>query len=333
MPEVNITMIGGMRCGKTSVLAAMHNNFETAMANFPINIATNDYSTLDVLEAKYREAKNFFRERNRKKRTFRPDQYPTKDMSVYSFNVGVNGKKGEIILNFIDYPGEYIKNPKKMDDIKGYMGASRILVIAIDTPYMMEEEQRFDDIHNSVTRVTELVKQSGFASAEKGPGLALFVPLKYERYKNEGRMGEVTAQVKKSYEKLINYLRSGDNEIITAITPIFTFGGAAFSRFKRDGEGEIELNDIGDAKEAIYYFPDMNVSEPKPEHCEQPLLWILSFILRQAARRKADRNWLQSILGGFWDAWFNMPSLDDYLRQFQRITSFIKTDGDGYYIF
>lgn len=333
MPEMNITMIGGKRCGKTSVLAAMHNNFEITMASFPISIATNDYGTLDVLEAKYREAKNFFRERNRKKRTFNPDQDPTNDLAKYSFNVGVNGKKGEIILNFIDYPGEYIKNPQKLDEIVGHMASSRILVIAIDTPYMMEEEQRYDDIHNSETRVTELVKQAGFAGQDKGPGLVLFVPLKCERYKNDGRMGEVTAQVKKSYEKLISYLQSSDNEIIMAITPIFTFGGAAFSRFNRDDDGEIELNDVGEAKQAIYYFPDMNVREPEPEHCEQPLLWILSFILRQAARSKADRNWLQSIFGGLWDSWLNMPSLDDYIKQFQNITRCIKTDGDGYYIF
>lgn len=334
MAEINVTMVGGRRTGKTSVLAAMQSCFEAVTAQSAIHIASNDYQTLDELEAKFREAEDFFRERNSKKRSFTPDANPSKDIAKYSFNVGTHGKNGDLILNFYDYPGEFITDPIHRDKVLEYMASSRILVITIDTPHMMEEEQRFDDIRNIEKRITEMIKRSEFASKDKGPGLVLFVPLKCERYLNDDRMGEVTAQVKNSYSALINYLQSGDNNIIIAITPIFTFGGAAFSRFKRDNEGEILINQRWhDPEEPIYYFPDMNKSHPEPKYCEQPLLYILWFVLNEAARRKANRGWLASIFGGLWDIMLSIPSLDDYLQQRNIIDRHVKTKDDGYYIY
>lgn len=333
MADINIMMIGGRRCGKTSVLASMQNCFETVMATSALNISTGDYATLDVLEEKFREAEDFFRERNKKKRTFCPDANPTTEIMQYSFNIGMNGKKGDIKLNFIDYPGEFITNSEKRELIQQYMSKSRILVIAIDTPHMMEEDQKFDDLHNIEKRITEMIKNSEFASTDKGPGMVLFVPLKCERYRNDNRMGEVTAQVKKSYSALMNYIQSSNNNMTMAIAPIITFGGAAFSRFERDEEGEIKINQrYRVPEEAIYYFPDMTKDHPEPMYCEQPLLYILFFVLNEAAKNKMQRNWLMSIIGDLWDKMFDIPSLEEYMTQLDSVSKHIKTRDDGFYV-
>lgn len=327
-------MLGGRRCGKTSVLAAMQSNFEDVMAKSDLNIMINDYTTLDVLEAKFREAEDFFRERNKKKRTFTPDISPTLDISTYSFRIGTKGKKGELILNFTDYPGEFISDPKQRDVILQHIADSRILVIAIDSPHMMEEDQKFDDIRNLEKRITEMIKLSEFADPNKGPGMVIFVPLKCERYKNDERMGEVSAQVKKSYDTLIKYLRNTNKDITIAITPIFTFGGAAFSRFERDEDGEIIINKTyKEPENAIYYFPDMTKDRPEPEYCDQPLLYILSFVITQVAVLKAQRGLLDTIWEGFKDWYYNFPSLDEYKDQLQNINRKVKVKDDGYYLY
>lgn len=334
MEPINVMMVGGRRCGKTSVLAAMQKCFDTVMSNSEINIGSNDFNTMDVLEEKFREAEDYFRERNQKKRTFVPDSNPSKDIATYSFNIGTRGKTGDIVLNFTDYPGEFIADAKTRETILSEFTKSRILVIAIDTPHMMEEEQRFDDRRNLENRVTEMIKKSGFADEKYGPGLVLFVPLKCERYYNDGRMGEVAAQVKQSYSSLINYLLTSNSKITMAITPIFTFGGAAFSRFERDEDGDIKIETQHYCPEiAIYNFPDPTVKKPQPKYCEQPLLYILSFVITQAAYFKANRSWFDSIWEGFKDWYYDFPTLDEYVAQLRIINSHLETDIDGYYIF
>ena len=334
MEPIKIMMVGGRRCGKTSVLAAMQNCFECVMADSEVNIGINDFNTMDVLEEKFREAEDYFRERSQKKRTFVPDSNPSQDISTYSFNIGTRGRNSDIILNFIDYPGEFISDPQQREKILSHISESRILVVAIDTPHMMEEDQKFDDRRNLEKRVTEMIKKSGFADEKYGPGLVLFVPLKSERYKNDGRMGEVSAQIKQSYASLINYLQTSNKRITIAITPIFTFGGAAFSRFERDENGEIRIDPQFKCPEkAIYNFPDPSKTRPEPQYCEQPLLFILSFVITQASYMKANRGWFDNIWEGFKEWYKNFPTLDEYIKQLRIINGKLKTDVDGFYLF
>lgn len=334
MEPINIMMVGGRRCGKTSVLAAMQKCFEEQLTNSGINIGINDYTTLDVLEEKFREAEDYFRERNMKKRSFVPDSNPSQDISNYTFSIGTRGRNGEIIINFIDYPGEFLFKPEQRDKIVQGFSQSRILVVAIDTPHMMEEEQRFDDRRNLEKRVTEMIKKSGFADEKYGPGLVLFVPLKCERYHNDNRMGEVAAQVKESYASLIRYLQSSNKQITIAITPIYTFGGAAFSRFERDENGDIKIDERHKCpSEAIYNFPDPSVKEPSPQYCEQPLLYILSFVITQMAYVKANRGWLDIIWEGFKDWYYEFPTLDEYVEKLRIINGKLEANADGYYLF
>ena len=91
MQPINIMMVGGRRCGKTSVLAAMQHCFESVMSDSVLNIGAEDFTTLDILEEKSREAEDYFRERNKKKITFSPDSNPSKEIAHYSFNIGLRG--------------------------------------------------------------------------------------------------------------------------------------------------------------------------------------------------------------------------------------------------
>ena len=79
--------------------------------------------------------------------------------------------------------------------------------------------------------------------------MILFVPLKCEAYKIEGRMPEVLEVVKESYNELITYFTTGKNkELCTiAITPVITMGGLRFLRFVMplDEDGNIVCDRSG----------------------------------------------------------------------------------------
>ena len=338
---VNVMMVGGRRCGKTSVLAAMQSCFEDQLNGTPLVIGPADWDMLDIIEDKQREMARYFLERG-SSRDFIPDQAPTEEILEYQFYVGLKDKKNRICVKFVDYPGEWLSHKDRRESLINYAEKSRILLIAIDTPHLMEQKGRFNDNRNLCRRVSEMVKNIGFADAEKGPGMVLLVPLKCERYYNRQQMGEVSARVQEAYKPLLQYLQqpgiNGPSSRITiAITPILTMGGAEFGRFQRDDDGNIMVDEKwGTPLHAIYHFPDMNKEAPEPQYCEQPLLYVLSHVFEQARRAKkklkTGNGLLDVVISLVQSNLLQWPSAEDYLKQAQLVNDNLKQDGDGYSI-
>lgn len=358
--KVNVMMIGGRRCGKTSVLAAMQDSFNKKVSGTPLRFDTADGTTVKVLGDKISEIQEYFTVKGHSP-TFVPDDTPTKDISTYSFNVGLKDSKtkSKIKINFIDLPGEWVVNHTHDDEIMDNMSKSRVLIIAIDTPHLMEENGRFNERRNHCYDIIEMVKRVGFADADKGAGLILLIPLKCERYYNDKRMEEVLIKVKEAYSDLIQYINQPGvdgkrSSCQVAVTPIRTMGGAAFEKFERDDNLEIKLDSgYKTPEEAIYYFPDMNKLKPEPADCEQPVLYVLDFTLRaaQSVKRHSKSN---SILVKIGDVirqtlshspkdllFLNIASYiveaiklwsgaEDYLLYAEEIAKMKKTEGDGY---
>ena len=359
--KVNVMMIGGRRCGKTSVLAAMQKSFNDDVAkSTSFQFATADGTTVKVLGDKISEIKEYFTVKGHSP-TFVPDDTPTKDISTYSFNVSLKDSKSKIKINFIDLPGEWVVNHTHDDEIMENMSKSRVLIIAIDTPHLMEENGRFNERRNHCYDIIEMVKRVGFADAEKGAGLILLIPLKCERYYNDKRMEEVLIKVRDAYSDLIQYINQPGvdgkrSSCQVAVTPIRTMGGAAFEKFERDENFEIKVDPSYKTPEkAIYYFPDMNKSEPEPADCEQPVLYVLDFTLRavQSVKKRSKLNNIFVKIGGMIahalshtlnDPFFsiiadslaeaveNWSGAEDYLPYAEEIAKMKKTEGDGYRI-
>lgn len=338
---VNVMMVGGRRCGKTSVLAAMQNCFASQLRNTSLVTGPAGPDVLDVIEAKNQEIDGYFKKRGRHK-DFTPDDNPTGGIREYPFYVGIKDRNNRICINFIDYPGEWLTDKEHWDELENRMKQSRILLIAIDTPHLMEEDGIYNDAKNRCMRITQMVKDIGFADNVKGEGMILFVPLKCERYYIDGRIDEVTAEVKKVYKPLMEYIykpgmdQSNSNAKITVgITPIQTMGSAEFSRFALDDNYDIKVN-RGVPACAIYQFIDQSKDGPEPKYCEQPLLYILAFVLDKARKVKEKRKkvrWpFRLVLDFFEDALLNWASAEDYQKQSAAIKDKIKQDGDGYAI-
>lgn len=346
---LNVMMIGGRRCGKTSVLASMQNCFEKQIKQSKLVIGPADFDILDIISSKQEEMNRYFKERGTR-RDFIPDDSPTDGIMGYPFYVGIRNKKSRICVSFIDYPGEMLKNKQDWETLKSIMEKSRILLVVIDTPHLMEEKGIYNDSKNLCRHVFEMIKDVGFADSQKGPGMVLFIPLKCERYYNNKKMNEVAAKVEEVYDLLIQHLKQpGEHEssskITVGITPILTMsgsgnpGGAEFSRFQRNDDGDIEVDSQwGTPVRAFYHFLDMSQNEetPNPRYCEQPLLYVLSYLFTQADQIKKSQKKKYGFLGGilnwFQNSLLDWPSASDYLEQGDEIRKKIKIEGDGYRI-
>lgn len=338
--HAQVMMVGGRRCGKTSVLAAMKENFDKAFENDGITTVYGNMATLQTLEDKREELREYFDASNR---AFVPDANPTAEKMTYQFLVGVQGKQGSIGIDIIDYPGEYLRDTQHADVLQKSMRQSQCIVIAIDTPHMLEEEGRFNERKNYSTRICEMLKmavinpQTGIPYDD--PKLFLFVPLKCEKYSRENRMDEVVQAVQKFYKPLLDVLKLQSDIYEVAVTPIFTLGRnvARFSHFERDlTTGDIIINEKSKTPaKAVYVF--LNDSKgPIPQYCEQPIAYLLAYLMQQAANIKKQRDQEKSPLGKIVtkinETFFNAIASTDLFEKRNAIRKKIKTEEDGYRI-
>ena len=226
-----------------------------------------------------------------------------------------------------------MRNQDYTKTIKALFASSNILIVAVDTPHLIEENGLFCDARNYVSAVNNLIKNNvKFEENGKSTGkkMVLFVPLKCEKYKHDGRMDEVNSKIKEVYKETFDYLGGENaNNCVLAITPIFTMGGIEFSQFEREGRNIKIKEEYGKkVPEKAFYRHWNDEKEPKFEFCEQPLLYILVFMLENARQKKENSN----IFAKIFDLFRNMPSAKDFLERKESLKEKIKRDGDGYQI-
>ena len=341
-------MFGGRRCGKTSVLAAMQSCFEKEFGRSNLTISAADDDTLFTIEEKNREIASYFHNQGRS-REFTPDSNPTLDVLEYKFNIGLKNKTGEnIVVNFIDYPGEWLADREKVKKITPLMSQSNIIIIAIDSPHLMEQTHstaeealgEFNDARNYCHRIGEWVKRHFSGESNLSAKMILFVPLKCEKYYHRNQMGTLNKKLKTAYATTLNFFENNRQAYEVAITPILTCGGAnkgvEFSRFARNDDGEIILDPrFHTPQKAIYIFTEKMI-EPKPLYCEQPMIYVLTYTLEMVRRIKQQRQSSEGIFGGIWrffqEAFFDLASADDFMRERQNIQKAMKKTDNGYEI-
>lgn len=322
--EVTIVMMGGRRCGKTSVLASMQKCFEEKFnGQSPLKITSADEYTLGAIEKKRGELVGYFN----KKLWFCPEVTPTEGILPYRFNVGLRDKPSRIRTTFVDFPGEWLGGNVDPDDwqrLKEDLKKSKIVLIAIDTPYLIEYEGSYNEMSNRCYRTCELLKECEFS--DSGSGLLLLVPLKCEKYAEENRMNEVFSSVKEAYKDLIQYVGGNEQrEYLAAITPILTLGGASFSHFDFEG-GEIKMNEQGIPDKAIFMFSGSEKYEPK--NCDMPLLFVLAYTLAMVRRAKERKKipGVGAVVDWFQESILNWPTADDYLKEYDSIVQTLRDE-------
>ncbi len=288
--KMQVCMMGARGVGKTSILTSMFNNLNEVNSTSELYLTTfkgeSEFDmTEDAILKKKDELQKMFSESGTSDVVTTAGIQASMEERDYNFQFGVKGKNVRIDLVVKDYPGEFIIS--ETEKVREFVDNSNAIIIAIDTPHLMEENGRYNEAKNTVSIVTKFIKDA-FSNLESDK-LVLFVPLKCEKYNKEGRMDEVTDAVIKAYSELIEFLGGAQlkTHVAAVVTPIFTVGEIIFRGFKTDENGEIittemvwpngECEKIPMSPEYIYSKKN---AEYKPMYCEQPLCYLLSFITK-----------------------------------------------------
>lgn len=352
--KFNVLMFGSRRAGKSSILASMIQSFEKLESSTENKIKLTALpDTAELLENKRNQLQDIFNMKNRDALCWTIDVGATDVSYDYAFRMTVEGSENSYEICFKDIPGEWITT--KEGWIKDELAQSQIILIAIDTPHMVEEDGEHSDAFNIIENIDRLLQH--IRSEKDVPRLILFVPIKCEKYYHENRMDEVDEAIKTQYADLLTAFATGKKAQLytVAITPILSLGGVVFRDFARREDGTVDVIEQFDncnpslylrPKAAYYklYAPD---PEFKPQFCEQPVLYLLNFIMKQVTIlvKKAEKKSLLRrggdvalalatlYLGGLpallllWKKIFS----DKVFRQSAlKTVEHIKTTGDGY---
>lgn len=318
---MKVCMLGARGVGKTSVITSMYNNHKDAVNGTELSLIADD-DTRCILDSKREELKKIFSGIHKEGDFVRESGIPgDASESVFTFTYGMNSEKICMDLEIRDYPGEYLRSEPEL--VADFIKEASAVIIAIDTPCMMEAGGRYHSAKNRFDLVSEFLMHYLGNEDEK---LILFVPLKCEKYYREGKIDEVTARVQKEYRGLVDYLRDKDNlhgfkkKICCAITPIQTLGNVAFDSFAVDEKtGQIKEITVSDGKklpaETRYRYTANNAAY-EPVNCVQPLYYLLAFVSKQyeeGRKEQKSKGWINRLV----DALRLIPNVENFLLEIQ----------------
>ena len=187
--KMSVCMLGARGVGKTSIITSLYNSQKEAVRGSNLFLVAEG-DTAMLLDDKKIQLKQIFDGFHAagdvmKESGIAGDSAET----LFAFTYGMNTEHINIDLEIKDYPGEYLKREPEL--VANYIEEANAVMIAIDTPCMMEENGRYNDGRNHPQLVIDFLKQNLSNKEEK---LILFVPLKCEKYYKEGRIDEVTEQ-------------------------------------------------------------------------------------------------------------------------------------------
>jgi hypothetical protein len=296
LQSIQIAMLGPRAVGKTSLLTAMYQEFQSNLSSAALKLSV-DTETSAILQERLIELKNLIRGGSGIAQTSGEVGLDGLRKRSFNFRLGKAGQAPSMELRFKDYPGGFMSSHASQEErsfVQHLVFHSVATVIPIDAAALMEANGQFHEWSNRPMEVTEYVK-TGFENLDS-PRLVILAPTKCERYMQELDGPEkLLERVREEYADLLGFLASDSlrSKVAVAITPVQTVGDLAIARV--DSENGLPK----------FTFRPLPRGKYAPKDCEQPLRYLLSFLLRMHIEQRSWKafDFLRSLL-----------KLDEHLR-------------------
>lgn len=279
LQELNIIMVAPRGVGKTSLLAAIHEEFDKTFESAGLTTWTSDSKTLDAIAECKRLLRNMDYRIQKLVEPTPPQLDPWEDEG-FVFEVG-SGSKKFMRIRFTDPSGEYFKptaTPDQKEYVKQQLNQCDAVIIPIDATALMEKKigrtksteiGPWHEPKNDPARITKLLKDA-YESLTK-PRLVVLAPLKCESYmKTDKDANDLLDHIKIGYRELLDFFKEDElyHKVAVVVTPVQTIGHIAFSYAETiDGYTRFFYNKV--PLDAPY----------APKDGDQPLRYVLRFLL------------------------------------------------------
>lgn len=317
VPTIKATMLGPRAVGKTSIMASIFSDSRKEVAGTKLCFIPQE-SCANVLNLKKAKLQDIIIKR--KEFADRPNTGAIEASSTvtsFDFDMGLKDRAKSINISIKDFPGEYLDS--KPEEVSEFIDESHIVMIAIDTPYLIEDHGKYNEEKNEVYQVVSFFMNHSKSLTNK---LVLLIPLKCERYFHDGVIDEVTDRVQDVYSTLIDFCKA--NNIACAVTPIQTLGGVEFDRFIDNSSSVSALSKL-----SSYRFYGA-APEYMPMFCVQPLYYLLTYVANYYEWSKGQPKGFFDKLKGSLTSF--LKDDDEFLHEIKKLSSKMKVDDFGYRI-
>ena len=304
VPVIKATMMGPRAVGKTSVMASIFSETRDSVAGSRLYFRPAEECAAE-LQGKRLKLMQIFGQTG----AIAASNVET----TFNFEMGFVGRKKTVDIEIKDFPGEFLtSHPSKVSE---FIAESHIVIIAIDTPYLMEEDGLYNEEKNNVKQVSNFLTHHAESVRDK---LILFVPLKSERYFHDNRIDEVKLAVEQAYAGLIDFCKTSN--IACVVAPIQTLGGVEFDSFVENQRGGI-------SKLSKFRFCS-NESKYLPLFCVQPMYYLLTYVANFYAWNLAHpKNIWERMKSSLVSA---LKNNDEFFFEIKKMSKDIMVDKMGY---
>lgn len=304
--DIKVCMLGARGVGKTSVLTSIFydGNSSDGLYGTKIRLGAPPGTNADLTK-NHEKLQDVFKDRQNIAAIG-----ASSGVSEFRFELGMLNNDAKINLLITDYPGEKVVADK--DYVADRVKESQVVLVAIDTPYLIEEDGIHDEEKNQTSIIKKFLLDNVGNLQEK---IVLFVPLKCEKYLDmktskamrNDRSEELADKVENMYKDVIDKLKENQT-VAVAITPIITMGGVIFDQFETNSEG---------GTGAKYKFYDGETADGvkakyTPLFCSQPIFYLLSFVTRQYKLQRKS-------VGLFGKFLQNFENVEDFFEEMVKI--------------
>lgn len=265
---VNAAMLGSVGVGKTSLLASMYERFSHVIGPVDLDIrADPDTSrSMNSTIATLKELPTAVR--------VTAGVPGTGKVRHYRFDIGARGRAAAFTLRFTDFPGAYMlpEHYADREKVQEALVSSDVLLVAIDTPAMIEHSGRFHDIINTPLTVLDEVKRLLVESAE--PRLIILTLLKAESYlTSPAAIDKLAKLVTEKYRPLLDHI--GGEGVRHRV-------GCVLASVQTVGSVRLLSVDPANPREPIFHYRATGIGASyDPVDTDQPLRYLLRFVINK----------------------------------------------------
>lgn len=224
---IKVLMMGGRRSGKSSMLAGLFDVMLGSDISKLVQVKDISQASNVSLSDKVKDLKDTLQRKCG--RVILSDTGATDKFQPYSLQFTIPGTEHSMTITFTDANGEYYAHSAsyacEREELKSRVKESDIILIAIDTVYLMEANEGQNDMANCVESVQALLTELEMEDKAK---LVVYAPIKCERWSRDGySLDDVARKVEQVYSTSITAL-SASPLVEILILPVQTVGNIVF---------------------------------------------------------------------------------------------------------